>query len=46
MSLYLLGPVKDSLIRVKLPSVGDVMRLYMDELKSSAKTKQEAAYIT
>ena len=35
--------MKDRLVGAKLPSVGDVMRLYLHKLMCSAKTKHEAA---
>jgi hypothetical protein len=41
--VYLLGHVKEALSGAKLPSTGDVMRLYLHKLKTSAKTKHEAA---
>ena len=42
-SVYLLGYVKESLSGAKLPSISDVMRLYLHNLKMSATTKHEAA---
>ena len=41
--IYLLGHMKDSLVGAELPSVGDVLRLYLHKFTSSAKTKHEAA---
>ena len=42
-SVYLLSYMKESLSGAKLPSIGDVMRLYLHNLKMSATTKHEAA---
>lgn len=41
--IYLLGHMKATLVGAKLPSVGDVMRLYLHKVMSSAKTKHAAA---
>ena len=42
--IYLLDHMKERLVGVKLPSVGDVMHLYLHKLTCSAKTKLEARH--
>lgn len=43
--VYMLGSVKEVLTGTKLPSVGDVLRFYLHQLKTST-TKHEAAVAT
>jgi hypothetical protein len=45
-NVYLLGSIKETLAGAKLPSIGDVMGVYLHKLQTCAETKHDAALQT